>query len=457
MKRIMVKTVILISLIALSLYQTTLLWFDYPSNRNFFYSFMGNVDGGTTKNSILDAKIFAPQDIGVYDGTNAYTYKVVNATNPAIDEYLNDINRLLTQLYKSGIRETGYVNKSDIFEQPHILFRMPFLIDKNMMVGDNNYQTPLNMDEFVFDQIYIMRPALGNENIYIYFENTDKSLVVRTFLPLANNEELVAILEQDIQEMTSTDLPKFLASDQVGLQAFQNNILLALDESIGPIQSEIQLEKAFIKEGDINVEKLMAYVTGFFTEADLWKLVNNDMVRFGGRNAKIEYSSKGIVHYEDIRATTATVGNFRSSLLVAEKFIEKDSEIGGIEYRLHSYKVKDGEYTFYFAYYYRDYVLYIGENDSLFDYSYPMQISVKGNRVTKYVRLLWKEQEILSQGEERSINYTEAIDRYFSQAEGDEMVHDVNLAYYFPNIESTGTFEWIFEGENHRIQRISVE
>ncbi len=40
MYKIHIKSVVLIVLVFLSIYQTALLWFDYPSNRNFLYPFI---------------------------------------------------------------------------------------------------------------------------------------------------------------------------------------------------------------------------------------------------------------------------------------------------------------------------------------------------------------------------------------------------------------------------------
>lgn len=448
--KVIAKAVVLVILIILSIYQTSMLWFDYPSDRNFFYNIIDEDNTILTDTAIINYDLFYPKQIAVYQGNDSTLYKAKNLLK-SNDYALASDGILLTQeAFRIGMSISEPISKEQIWNKPHVVLLLPFSITKENLMSNLSIKNVDFEDDLLIDRVYIYPASLGEESMSIYLSDNALSNLIGFSIKVDQVKLLNSSVERYITQTESDINIDYVSTKQNHYNMFSQDRFLPNNSQNFDLLENLYGEMYFYKGGERDNAEVEAFANYFFISPEnTWITERSSEVRYGDREAIVTYNDKGLFTYELIDDIVPKKLSLNSAYDIAKKFLTKDSLLTETEYRLTKYEQNQDSIIFCFDYYHRGVKIIFSDLKEDYGMDFPMMIEVKANSVVNYQRLMWKSQEILLQGNPFEVRFQNPIDKLLTEYNSDTLkINNLYLAYHIKNISDGAYLQWAVELEN---------
>lgn len=451
MPKLLIKAVILIMLLGLTIYQIGLLWFDYPSDRNFFYNIMDQNTVTGSGEVTTNYRLLEPVQIGVYAGRNTTTYNVLSLSNSENRNLTNDGLKVVREAFESGV-SLEVMTKDELFDNKHIVFVMPFPINQHILVNDLGVDPGFFEDEFIFERIYIYPAESGDDQIEVVFADSQLNKIYHSGISVINNRLLNDAISQyirvpDDEENVGQKALTYVSTTQSDIAVFKNEALLPTNGQYFDYLRSFYGDIFFYEGQQRDIEAIEEFFSYFFINPEnTWSTENETVVRYGDLDSVVSYQSNGVFEYKLIETIEYTHTNIGRAYEIVEAFLENDQLLGSIEYLLDSYEYSERGLTFYYNYTYRDIPIVFEKSEEKYAMAYPMEITVMGDQVSEYSRIMFKPQEIAIQGNPFEVRFLQPVDILLSRDNTEEMMIDkMQLGYHVGDTLDDINLMWVVE------------
>jgi len=443
------KNVLLFVLIIISIYQTSILWFDYPSDRNFFYSIIDDDSSFIVDESVINYELFYPEEVSVYEGTQGtYQKKKLNENNDYT--LVSDGVLLIQTAFNIGLPINETIYQKQLWEKPHLLFKMPYTLSEELLINNLSVDSSWLTPAMEIDYIYVYPANFVDSYITVYF--ADKGLANRfgCTIPIEQSKQLNTSLKRYMEQDEDTEELIYISTKKTQLEIFNDERLLPDKGQNFDLLKNLYGDMYFYEGEQRSTELVKSFVEYFFLNPEnTWSIENQKEIRYGDSEAIVSYNSKGLFVYELIEELNGKKVNLNKAYETYKLFLEKDTTLSQIEYRLTEYKIFEEKIIFYFDYYHRGIPIIFDSIKSEYNINYPMELTVQGNTVIEYKRLLWKSQEVISQGNQFEVSFNKPIDDLLSEyPDADLKITDMYLAYHIINLVDGAYLQWVIELDN---------
>lgn len=445
MAKTLAKSIMIILLLALTTYQIILLWFDYPSDRNFFYNVLmdqANVSQNQPQPSLA---LFTGVEVGVYDGPNSGTYRMITKNEFVDGELAENSLKLLKEAFENGAGLES-MEKEDLYLEKHILFVMPVTLGYDVVVEDFLVE-PSYLDEaFAFSRLYIFPGDGGDANIEIVFSDERLEKIYGCQVSVLNNKSLNESLVQylDGSKIFGSGV-NYISTVNSELTLFEEDVLLPAYGQYLDYLKSIQGRLQFMDESGISTRLLEEFIGYFLVNPEnTWNTTDESSVSYGDYDSKVSYDMKGVFQYALIEPQVDLYTNVGSAYDAAVDFLEKDSLLSDGSYVLEDYLYDETGVTFYYNYVYEDMKVMIGDCQQLYDMPYPMQIRVQNNRVVEYKRVLLTFDAIDEDTLPYEVRFLNPLDSLLVVNEL-QSIRRMDLAYYLDEDLEQLPLMWVVE------------
>ncbi len=449
MSRSIGKTIVLSILVLTSIYQIAMLWFDYPSDRNFFLSIMDTETTFGSSGSNQSYDLYYPSKVATYYQTNEGSYFFENLDNPN-NVTPDSMFEIVKQALESGMVSSAFVAVEDLWSKGHILLEMPFPIDSMVVQEDMKIGSTWFKESMSFERVYIYPGEFADDYMTLIFADISLKKRFSCQIPVGNIKQLNDMALTLMDQVHSQDEIRYISTKQRDFNRFENDVLLPAGGQYFDLMQNIYGEKYFYQGAERDMESLETYVDYFFLNPEIaWSTVTNDEAKYGDLEVVVSYNKKGLLSYSFIDKLENKVTDLGNAYKAALKFTDKDTVLNQIEYELVDYDQTEDEVTFYFDYGYRGVPIHFDNLESDIGISHPMEISVTGNTVISYKRLLWKTEEVLIQGDPFEVLYQRLLDRIVPEI-GEHKIQDAYIAYYSDDFENGAYLKWLVQVSDER-------
>ncbi len=460
MFKVYFKSVLLIILVFLSIYQTAMLWFDYPSNRNFFYSLVNDEQAVVNESNEMHDDLFFPEKISVFYGDGSKTYGVMSLSQSDSLNLVDDSIKVVFDSFDIGVLDNKQIDISELWDRSHVLIDLPYSITSELLKKELNIKSKWIDDAFSFERIYIFPEQeidayQAEQSMYkgIRIVFADRKLTQLRSVNVQDermqllNDSLILYIDTLEEEQNHM----FFSTKEQGLDIFEEDVLVPVNGQAFNLLSNLYGDMYFYEGDKRDDEQLERFVSYFFVNPkSTWKTNNVNEVRFGDLESVVRYTDSGLFEYQlnyEIENPETTLSR---SLRVANDFLTKDRLLNQIEYALDDFERRGSEIVLYYNYKYRNVPL-IFNDLSAYSMKHPMEIVVSGNTVTKYRRIMWKSQEVVVQGSAFEVRFQKPIDDLLLiDAIQPLKLSDMYLGYRIDNVSDGAYLTWILENEEER-------
>ena len=447
--KMILKNTLLVMLIILSIYQTAMLWFDYPSDRNFFYSIIDDDSSLIVDESVMNYELFYPEEVAVYEGTQGtYQKKKLNEN----DDFtlVSDGILLIQTSFNIGVPLEGAIFAKQLWENPHLLFKMPYTITEEILVNNLSVESTWIKPDMNIDYIYVYPADFTDNYVTVYFADESLTTKFGCKIPLDQSKQLNASLKRYLEEADDTEDLVYFSAKKSMLPIFLNERLLPNKDQTYDLLENLYGDIYFYEGEKRDSQQIKNFVDYFFLNPEnIWKIENPEEVRYGDSEAIVSYDSKGLFRYELLEELTGKKVNLNKAYETYKIFLGKDTTLSQIEYRLSEYKVFEEEIVFYFDYYHRGVPIIFDSIEQDYGIETPMVLTVRGNTVVEYQRLLWRSQEVVIQGNQFEVEFQKPIDDLLSDyPDTDIKIADMYLAYHISDLVDGAYLQWVVELDN---------
>jgi hypothetical protein len=445
MKNNGVKSILLIILIILSLYQTTRLWFDDLSDLNLFYNIINY--NSEVKEQIQEDKVYfsTPEIMAIY--SPAKEYLILKKTKKEFNDLFIDSINILKAIFSKGEMLEEVVPKHKLWEKRSLLFKYPFLIDSNLLLKDLNVKN-INFDNETdkFNEIIIIPATDIEEYVYVYLLNDNYFDNIKVYrIKTRNIKEINKKLEESISAIEDNQaLPNYMSSKNLGIKLFNNNVLLPQEDTI--YTDVVYLKKPFYVDNELDEKKLEEYINGFFKDNIKWKIGEE----YTDESVFVKYNNNGLIEYTNKDVQNKRDLSVVESYYLAEKFINiKDKRINEVEYYLSDYITESNKTTFYFSYKYND-VNIIMSSDYMEEANMntPMEITVVDGQVISYKRVLLELDKYTKIPEKFNGDYTNVINKMLQLYPEEKNIKNMFLGYLLDFRKENMKLNWVIVTDN---------
>lgn len=443
------KLVVLVFLIVLSVYQITMLWFDYPSDRNFFYSIIDSDNSLDISNEEIGYNLFYPKLVASYQsGQENYVIidTDINDTDVVADSY-----KVLKQVLVSGNARSGFIADEMIWSDNHLMLEMPFTINSEMVKEDLHIDSSWYPQDMEFDKVYIYPGVYVDDYLKVIF--TDKTSTERMLVTIniGNIEALNTSISDYSKVVVDKNTPLFISTKQKKLSMFVEDQLLPMNDQLYNLLPNLYSDRYFYNNDVRDTEAVEAFANYFFTNPEIaWSTENTDEIRLGDMEIIVSYKSNGMLSYQLIEEFTNKETHLNNAYNKALDFLEKDTLLSQIEYELAGYDKNDEGVTFYYNYYHRKIPIVYENLEEIYGTSYPMEISVTSNTVTSYKRIMILTEEVVIQGDPFEVRYKTPLDQLIADQGANIKIEDMYMGYYNLDLEDGSYLQWIIEMPGER-------
>ncbi|MBN2221110.1 MAG: hypothetical protein JW708_02815 [Vallitaleaceae bacterium] len=447
----MIKSLLLTFLILLSIYQTAMLWFDYPSDRNFFYNIIGSGVSAKQNVSKLDYDLLFPKELAYFSGSSPYLYARCNLSKSDNLNLLESTLQLIEIAFEEGSLEAEEMNLSQIWQEQHLMMILPNAYTGERLLKDFMFKKSWILEEMEFFYIYIIPAQLGDEGLRIVFVNEEFS---QSYSCLIETENIKLINDKLISDMSRLEREKnemYFSAKFEGIPLFPSEVLLpSTDQSFNFLKT-LYGKLAFYEDGEREEKAFYEFSDYFFVNPeDSWSMENEKEIRRGNIQALVRYDAEGFFEYsliEEIEEKTVSVSD---AYQIAEAFLSKDRLLSGIEYYFEDYEILSDGIVFRYRYSYRDIPIHFG-NVSQYSMKTPMEIKIRGSRVMNYKRLLWSGQDLLTQESPFRLRFQEPVDRWLEKQEhGNVAIDNLMICYQIEKGSVNAKLGWTIDSERER-------
>lgn len=454
------KSALLVILVLLSIYQTAMLWFDYPSNRNFFYSLVNDEQAVVTESNEIHDDLFFPEKISVFYGDGNKTYGVMSLSQSDSLNLVDDSIKVIFDGFDIGVLDEQPFEVEQIWERPHVMIDLPYTITNTLLKKELNLRSKWTDDDFVFERIYIFpeqevdayqTDQTTYSGIRLVFADRElsrlRSINIQDERMQLLNDSLLLYIETLAEEQSHT----YFSTKEQGLNIFREDVLVPVNGQSFNLLSNLYGDMYFYEGDRRNDEQLERFVSYFFVNPkSTWKTNTVNEVRFGDLESVVRYTDAGLFEYQLNYEVENPETTLSRSLRVANDFLTKDRLLNQIEYALDDFERRDNAIVLYYNYKYRNVPL-IFNDLSAYSMQHPMEIVISGNTVTQYRRIMWKSQEVVVQGSAFEVRFQKPIDDLLLiDALQPLKLSDMYLGYRVDNISDGAYLTWILENEEER-------
>lgn len=438
-----IKTVALMFLIGLSLYQITRLWFDDLSDFNLFYN--------AQDTEIVDKENYfiKPNILAIYNLNSDERYSWVKQNKKEFDDiFFKSVNLMKSILTKGKLVEE--VPIEELWQKRNILFKYDYMIDPNLLLQDLNIKN-LSFVEKVqpFNEIII---APDETRTNIYFINDGNYNDIKAY-SMVNSEDKIPIdtLVSELDESLKDKIfPYYRSSKESNLSSFAGNVLIPDNQSLEA--NTVFLSKPFFKKGILDLSELSTFINGF----SRYKLSiydeNDEMLTYMDidNSVHLEYYQSGFIAYTSDKNINKKNISPVEAFYIAEGFIKNtDKQITAAVYgySLANYRIENKQVTFYYKYKFNGIDMDIPTKTlQPLDMQYPVEITIEDGQVTKYKRYLLQFEDT-SQQEEYPLAYKDVLDNMGETNEN--KIKDISLRYLLDSDTQTLQLNWVVVTENN--------
>ncbi len=454
MPKAIVKTIILVALVVLSIYQIAMLWFDYPSDRNFFYSIIDSESSLTEPNENEGFELFYPIRVATYQGISSNYELMELSSNDGVDIAANGL-AVIRSAFIKGRHDNEYIREEELWDKQHVLLELPFTFEYKIINNNLNVDSSWLTETMSFDRVYIYPAQFADEYMKVIF--ADKTLDKRFACTIliddikVLNEAMVKYNDQDNTIGKATNKILYASTKQKHLNMFNEDLLLPINGQYYDLLKNLYGDMYFYDGIKRNKEAIEEFVNYFFANPEVaWNTETSEVIRFGDLEVVVSYDDTGLFVYELIEEMDIKETSLNNAYVVASEFLKRDTILNQIEYELAGYQVNDEGVTYYYDYYYRGIPIIFGNMYKDYGQYYPMEITVNSSTVKSYKRLLWKSQEVVIQGNPFEVRYQKPLDFLLSIEGNDVKIDKMYLGYYNLTISDGAYLQWIIELPNGR-------
>lgn len=439
------KTVILVLLILGVIIQTGQLWFEKASDHNFFYSFL------PTKNRVSDESYkIEPERIFVNLGNTKFVPMEVDQASAL--KLLIDAQ--LTQMLKNGtFIEQRPINWLESLEQKSVVYSYPVSLSAEAYADSFQERARgLRSMSLSFDTLIIKPARTSSEALRVYLIDQAQGTESIFDIPKAPSEEIVAEINQ--MEVLSKDQLYYVSSEQNTLNFFKGNTFLPQWRDSSFLYSKISAKNPI--ETSSSFESCVALFfdnpVGIITSVD-----ESGIPQASDSETVIKYNRETeILEYNNYAAIDKTPCSLPEAYTAAVNFMKRDSTLQNSV--VLSNAVLDGDiWRLYFNYTINSVPVFVFEPSSLnMTVMHAIEITVEGNAVTKYRRLV-KEIALSKYMGVLSDNFLDVLDTVLANeallSEG-QTIDDLKLGYNIMRngendlrwfVKIHGTWLWYFQ------------
>jgi hypothetical protein len=460
MFKIYIKSSLLIVLVLLSIYQTAMLWFDYPSNRNFFYSLVNDEDAVVSENNETQNELFFPEKISVFFDDGSKTYGVMSLSQSDSLNLVDDSIKVIIDSFEIGQIDSHQIQTQDLWKRPHVMLDLPYAITDELLTNELNVKSKWVDEGFGFERVYIF----PEEDVDSFHSETNEYSGIRIVFADQALENMISINIQDermqllndslLLHITTIEEERgytYFSTKEKGLDIFVEDVLVPVNGQSFNLLGNLYGDMYFYESGVRDDEQLENFVSYFFINPkSTWSTNNVKEMRFGDLESVVRYTENGLFEYTVNFEIEDPKTSLYRSLRVANEFLTKDRLLNQTEYALDDFERRGDEIVLYYNYKYRNVPLVFNDL-STYSMRYPMEIVVSGNTVTNYRRIMWKSQEIVVQGSAFEVRFQKPIDDLLLvDAIQPLMLTDMYLGYRVDHMGDGAYLTWILESNEER-------
>ncbi|MDF1616444.1 hypothetical protein [Petrocella sp. FN5] len=450
-----IKIVILITLIVISVYQTSRLWFDDQSDPNLFYRVFSS---STIENleAVRDAgNMITPKQLGVYLGQPNLEYTIVKKGIPHYETLRSESIKILIM----GLDKDYYVgvveNKELLWSNQHTSIHMDFPLEQAIFARNLGISQKALEGIGSVDTILIM-PAFRNEIwLNIFLEDPSTGLYHHYQVPKSEvviaNDSLAYQLSNVVANGSRTS---FISTLKNNIPYYSKHLLLPLPSEDNRYHDPIFTRIPFVSDAAVNVSELDGYVSLFFDNPDIMKAIPlENEVRYVDGNVVVRYNTEGLVEYNRIVKENAGSTSLTLALTVANQFIEQDIQRMPTEYFLKTYLQEAQRTVFYYDIGFNDYPFVLTEEvKQKYGMSHAIEVTVSGDKVIKYRRILRKIDDMNPQNKTLQAKYENVLDKVILEAGTlDVEIEEMYLGYSWNRDMMEMSLNWVvqYDGSPH--------
>lgn len=440
------KVSVLMVLVFASFYQTTRLWFDYPSNYNFFYSL--TTDGDVlASNQEPNYNLFFPKTLAVYTGVEDGDYKLLTLSQSDSVNIIDDSLNLIKDAFQVGQAQETTMEEERIWQKPHLLFILPYTLTDDILERDYSVPESWFPEDYGFDRFYII--SQGDAVKVVFSDSTLSHMIT-----LLVNEEQVTLFNEGMAEwmeaVSQMTLPTYNSTKQAGYGYFEHDVLLPVGSQSFDLRQRVPSVLSFMQGGRLDIDAFTAFTKSFFRSPEsIWSTTYDNEIRVGDMQAVIHYDGTGLFDYRLIAELDASPTTVEEGLTLADEFLSADRLLKDIEYGLADFDVAEDGIHYYYDYEYRNVpVLFESMDDQM---SYPMEIIVKDKTVVEYRRYLWSSQDVVTQGAPFDVQFQKPLDELLQiDSLQPLLIQDMQLSYKVDDMSGQAILNWVVTIDKER-------
>jgi len=450
-----IKIVILITLIVTSVYQTSRLWFDDQSDPSLFYRVFSSA-GLENLEAMRDAgNLITPKQLGVYLGQPNLEYTVVKKGVTHYETLKNESIKILTM----GLNKDYYVgtleNLEPLWSNQHASIFLDFPIEQAIFARNLGIPQNAVRDIQSVATILIM-PAFRNETgLNIFLEDHQTGLYHHYQVPksevLISNDSLAYQISNVIANGNKTS---FISTLKNNIPYYSRHLLLPLPSEDNRYHDPIFMRIPFVSNALVNIQELDSYVSLYFDNPDIMKAIPlENEVRYVDGNVVVRYNIDGLLEYNRIVKENASPTSLTLALTVANQFIEQDSQRMPTEYFLKTYVQEAQRTVFYYDVGFNDYPFVLTEEvKTKYGMSHAIEVTVSGDKVIKYRRILRQIDDLNPQNRTLQAKYEDILDEVIVEAGTLEVeIEEMYLGYSWHRDIMEMSLNWVvqYDGSPH--------
>lgn len=442
-----VKVIVLVTLISTSIYQTGKLWFEDTSDRNFFYDVF-KAEKKTVSVVNPNGDIIVPEQLGIYMGSSAIEYTVIRRGAAAYNSIEEAAVSAIARILKEGTYVGVLESEKDLWKKEHLLMTLPF--DYPIEVLQKGYELEgMNLGKITSISSFILVPA-GPETttMKLYAESGDSDDVYEFSI----NEDRVKIDNEILSYqmnsvVTAENNAAYISTRKNGLPYYARTMLLPVVRSDIRYHSSIRWDIPYVDNGSINQKEVRDIVGVFFNNPETIGMVEaENVVRFRVGNITVTYNTEGLLTYSDTTESKAKVTLDNAIGLVSD-FMKMNNSSMLLEYYLSDYSIEGGQIILYYSSGYNGFPIMMDEaTQEENGMRYPIEVVVKGDRISEFRSLTREVPEILPKFELFDAPYVEALDQLILQLGPFKTpIDDMYLGYQWAESGETLGLHWVVE------------
>lgn len=448
------KTLVLVVLITTSLIQISKLWFEGTSSRNFFYSVMPN-SAFAPPTALSDiGNLLEPEQLAVYIFEEEVEYSVIGRGAASYDT-VNDASKAILIETLQNVNYVGEVTDiTELFKSQHIFLKLPIAFERTL-IEDNLNLKRNSLEQIEQMKTFIVVPARDSDDKYVSVFVEDYSSKKFYQYNIDRNDDDVELFNDqlifylnDLSESASKT--SYMSTFKNGIGLYEDNILLPRPTGDIRYHESLFLDKPFVKNNQFDLEALEPYIDHFFDNPDAIDIVESDTeVKYFLPNVGVSYDDRGLIHYTKRLADEANYVDVSVALTVANQFIDNDTNYLPSEYDLGDYVVDGKTIIFYYSMGYNGFPILMTEDiPKMYDMSYPLIVSVSGDEVIEYKRILRGIDEMIPPDKKLESRYENATDMFVDEVGMDVPIIEMYLGYKWDTYEGQLRLHWVIETVN---------